>query len=260
MSLGTIATAGAAMGGAALSALGLSRATLTVYKPQLPGKGDASRSPSPGAKLFELGFDYNPKELTFSRKAASTEVPTGGTAGAPQQQFQGPKASNQTFELFYSRFEPEILGGAGITTKLEDIANKLLSCLEADPSTTEPGKTPTRPMVQFSWGDIVTNPCFIDDVSITYLMFLPNGGPLRMKCTVTLSEAPFDKKLTNPTSGGRVNRKTHTLLAGETLATVAFKELNDAGLWRAIAEENGIDDPLRIASGTVLLLPTLDEV
>ena len=47
---------------------------------------------------------------------------------------------------------------------------------------------------------------------------------------------------------------------GETLATVAFKELNDAGLWRAIAEENRVDDPLRLAPGTELLLPTLDEV
>jgi nucleoid-associated protein YgaU len=91
-------------------------------------------------------------------------------------------------------------------------------------------------------------------------MFLPHGEPLRMKAVVTLSEAPFDKKLTNPTSGGRSTRKTHTLLAGETLATVAFKELNDAGLWRAIAEENDIDDPLRLQSGSVLLLPTLDEV
>ena len=259
MGLGSALSVASAGAGALMSALGLSRATITAYKPQLPSTGAENRSPSPGSKMFDISFDYNPKELTFSRKAASTEVPTGGTAGAPQQQFQGPKASNQSFELFYSRFEPEIFGGPGVATKLEDLANKLFSLLEAHPDTVGSGKTPTRPLVQFSWGDLVTNHCFVTDVSVTYLMFLPGGEPLRMKATITLSEAPFDKKLTNPTSGGRVNRKTHTLLAGESLATVAFKELNDAGLWRAIAEENAIDDPLRLDPGTILLLPTLDE-
>ena len=84
--------------------------------------------------------------------------------------------------------------------------------------------------------------------------------PLCIKWLITRAEAPCVNNDTNPTSGGRADRKTHTLLAGETLATVAFKELNDAGLWRAVAEENGIDDPLRLISGTVLFLPTLDEV
>jgi nucleoid-associated protein YgaU len=250
----------AAVGAGVVSALGLTRAKITAYKPQLPATGGDDRSATAGAKMFEISFDYNPKELSFSRKAATKEVPTAGTTGPPQVQYQGPTSSNKSFELFYSRFEPEIFGGPGITKKLEDLANQLLSLLEAHPDTIGAGKTPTRPMVMFSWGDIVTNPCFVDEVAITYLMFLPHGEPLRMKAVVTLSEAPYDKKLTNPTSGGRVNRKTHTLLAGETLATVAFKELNDAGLWRAIAEENDIDDPLRLQSGTVLLLPTLDEV
>lgn len=68
-----------------------------------------------------------------------------------------------------------------------------------------------------------------------------------------------EKKGTNPTSGGRTNRKTHTLLSGESLASVAFTEFNDAGLWRAIAEENEIDDPMRLAAGSVLLLPAFED-
>jgi nucleoid-associated protein YgaU len=38
---------------------------------------------------------------------------------------------------------------------------------------------------------------------------------------------------------------------------VAYKELGKAAHWRSIAELNGIDDPMRLATGTVLLIPTV---
>jgi nucleoid-associated protein YgaU len=46
---------------------------------------------------------------------------------------------------------------------------------------------------------------------------------------------------------------------GETLASVAWHEYENAALWRGLADFNGIDDPLRVAPGTVLLVPTSAE-
>jgi nucleoid-associated protein YgaU len=44
---------------------------------------------------------------------------------------------------------------------------------------------------------------------------------------------------------------------GDTLQSIAFKEYDDAGEWRRIAEANGIDDPLELAPGKRLLIPPI---
>ena len=47
--------------------------------------------------------------------------------------------------------------------------------------------------------------------------------------------------------------------AGDSLHAVAFREYGDPNLWRGVAAFNGIDDPLRVAPGTRILVPTADE-
>jgi nucleoid-associated protein YgaU len=42
---------------------------------------------------------------------------------------------------------------------------------------------------------------------------------------------------------------------GDTLASIAFQEYEDPTKWRAVAEANKIDDPMRIKPGTVLTVP-----
>jgi nucleoid-associated protein YgaU len=45
------------------------------------------------------------------------------------------------------------------------------------------------------------------------------------------------------------------MVAGDSLASVAYAEYGDPAEWRRLADYNGIDDPLRVRAGTVLLLP-----
>jgi nucleoid-associated protein YgaU len=47
------------------------------------------------------------------------------------------------------------------------------------------------------------------------------------------------------------------VLEGDTLQSVAYSELGKAAYWRSIAELNGIDDPMRVPPGRVLLIPTV---
>ena len=51
--------------------------------------------------------------------------------------------------------------------------------------------------------------------------------------------------------------KRHVVRRGDTLSSIAFEEYGDPALWRHIAEENGIDDPLGLAPGQVLSIPAL---
>jgi phage tail-like protein len=64
----------------------------------------------------------------------------------------------------------------------------------------------------------------------------------------------------NPSSGGIPGRSAHLLLQSESLAGLAQRAYADASCWRAIATANDLDDPLRVAPGTVLLLPAPSEV
>jgi nucleoid-associated protein YgaU len=64
----------------------------------------------------------------------------------------------------------------------------------------------------------------------------------------------------NPTSGALAVRRSHVVIAGDSLASVAYAEYGDASMWRLLANFNDIDDPLRVPQGTTLLLPAPDEL
>jgi nucleoid-associated protein YgaU len=118
---------------------------------------------------------------------------------------------------------------------------------------------PSPPFVIFSWGKNVTFTAHVKKVSAKYTLFTDEGLPARAICTVDLEEIPTPQPRQNPTSGGLAARRAHTMVAGDSLPSVASAEYGDPGLWRAIASANGIDDPLRVPNGTNLLIPTLED-
>jgi nucleoid-associated protein YgaU len=91
-------------------------------------------------------------------------------------------------------------------------------------------------------------------------MFRESGQPIRAVCTIELTETPPGGKKQNPTSGSRGAQAIVQLVDGDSLAAIAYREYGDATKWRAIAEANSIDDPLRIRPGTKLLVPSKTEV
>jgi nucleoid-associated protein YgaU len=254
------ALAGAALlSGGLMDALGLGKAWLRTYKPIIEKTDGAPADATMGPKEKEYKFDYNPKDLKFSGKANMKPTSQAGGETAPPVQYRGRDAETHEFELFYSRFELPDLGGGQLYNDLNKIKDELLALVQAHPSTIADGKVKCPPLVEFGWGSFHSKLSFVETVNVMFEMFLPNGTPMRMKATIKITEAAWKEGPQNPTSGGKTARRTHMLLAGETLAAVAFKEYANPTMWRAIAEENGIDDPFRLISGTELLLPPLDE-
>jgi nucleoid-associated protein YgaU len=49
------------------------------------------------------------------------------------------------------------------------------------------------------------------------------------------------------------------MVVGDSLASIAWSEYRDPTVWRAIAERNGVSDPMRVAPGRQLLMPPLDD-
>jgi hypothetical protein len=116
---------------------------------------------------------------------------------------------------------------------------------------------PTAPTVMFGWGpNIILEQAYVKKVEVNYERFLL-GVPVRITATVTMQAVPLPAPLgaTNPTSGGVATARTRTVVEGDTLQSIAFQEYKDPNKWRAIAEANRIDDPMRVKPGRVLIVP-----
>jgi len=195
-------------------------------------------------------FSYNPEEYTDITEAKwkfSTNPSNNGTS----PQFQGTVPAKMQVKILLDAFSlPKPL------TMPSEVIETLKMLVLPTPDSAAIGQA-AAPTVAFSWGANVIMPeAFITRVSIQYHRFLL-GIPVRATATVDLQALPLPAPLggTNPTSGGLATRKTHTVVDGDTLASIAFKEYKDPNRWRAIAEANGIDDPMRVQVGTVLAVP-----
>jgi len=85
------------------------------------------------------------------------------------------------------------------------------------------------------------------------------GRHRELRASLTLQEIATPESKQNPTSGGLAAQRTHTVVAGDSLASIAYEEYGEAGLWRALAETNRLDDPMRLPAGTSLLVPSPED-
>ncbi len=94
-------------------------------------------------------------------------------------------------------------------------------------------KKPASPWVRFEWGTARTTSFdgVLSSLSVTYTLFDVDGRPLRATCALSIEEASVDPPGQNPTSGARTARSTHTVVAGDSLALLA---------WRGVRRRDGL--------------------
>ncbi|MFE2558099.1 LysM peptidoglycan-binding domain-containing protein [Streptomyces sp. NPDC059352] len=231
-----------------LVASGLSRASLAIHQPPTDLGG------SMGGRLGEVKFQFNPDQLQLSRSANwHTEPAVAYTRGAPPK-FTGSEPAQLQLEVFLDR------SGDPSSNDVQQQVELLLSCCEVTQQSIS-AKAPSPPWVKFSWGSFSTVQfvAYVTSVSATYTLFSPSGIPIRATCSLSLTEVSTATKGQNPTSGALSARRVHRTVAGDSLASLAWREYGDATRWRVIAEANGIDDPMRLRPGTELLLPSTTE-
>ena len=202
----------------------------------------------------ELTFHFNPGEYAISKSASWSRPQVRGGKDTGRPEFQG--ANPQTLQ-FETLFDEMSASGASVAAAV----NTLIEWVKPTDDSIQ-RQRPQPPIVVFEWGDnpaITSFRGYLKQVSARYLLFDGTGKPLRATANIQLEEVPVEQARQNPTSGAIHGRRTHTIAEGETLATVAWREYDNAALWRGLADFNGIDDPLRVAPGTVLLVPTYGE-
>lgn len=199
----------------------------------------------------EIECMFNPTEyrlmqtLTVNRDQSAAK--SGGTP-----QFSGTNAMTLTVQLFFDDFGSM---EGDVTPKI----TTLLSWTHPTQSSLD-SQRPCPPSVAFKWGgnpQLDSFSGFLKSVGVNYTIFRKDGTPVQAKVDISIEGQQEQIGGQNPTSHSINSRRVATIIEGDTLASVAYRELGKPSYWRAIAELNGIDDPMRVAPGTTLLIPSL---
>ena len=225
----------------------LQKACLEASEPSKDGSLDA-----PGAPLFKLDFQFNPKELQLAKQATWKREQAKGNKKASPPQFTGAQPAKLTLELFFDASEKQ---DSSVVQNVE----KLFS-LTVPTEASMTAKKASPPWVVFKWGGLTGFLAYVSQVQAKYTLFTSSGMPIRATCQVTLEELAGQPPKQNPTSGTLVPHRVHQVVAGDSLPAIAYEEYGVPTLWRAIAVLNHIDDPVRLRPGHRLLLPPLEEL
>jgi hypothetical protein len=201
---------------------------------------------------------FNPKDYSV-QKANNWEIKPVVGAGLPRAQFGGGNARELSLELFFNSAPESDVG---------DITDRLFKMMEVNKAFESSKNSGRPPMITFAWGGNLSFKAVAKSLSVQYTMFRPDGMPTRAQAKISLvqvqdavgkSKGSGKKKPQNPTTRAIAGLGSHTIRDGDSLQSIAYANYGDPAQWRAIAEANGIDDPLRVRRGQVLAIPRIDQ-
>jgi nucleoid-associated protein YgaU len=216
---------------------------------------------TPGSKDNNLQFGnktsdntivamFNPNKLTLSR-SIQWQDQKAAKRDNPEMQFTGADPGTLTIDLVFDTYDtPE---REVHKQSVKDYTDKLVHLTTVEWH----GEKHRPPVCQLTWG----NQGFIfqgvlQQLQIQFTMFTVNGTPVRATTNCTFKQwRPNSEDLRKQSLMSSDLAKVWVVKRGQSLATIASAEYGDPRAWRIIADANGIDNPLRLAPGTRLLLP-----
>lgn len=214
-----------------------------------------------GSESFPVQF--NPSEYNISESVNYAEKSIPGTAG-PITQFVSGASASLSLSLVFDTYDTPASGvrETGQSVELDRqkprnpsdvsrLTRRVANLVAIDGSLHRP------PTVTFSWGALSFQGV-VTDIKQTFTMFMPSGMPVRARVELTLKSVtdPGTEKRKRPFESPD-RTKYRTVHQGEHLWNFAAQEYGDAELWRVIARENGLMDPLDLKPGQIIKLPAL---
>lgn len=196
---------------------------------------------------------FRPKELTFSKQNTwSPGKAKGKNLG--KLEFGGGGNAKLQVELLFDTSKD----GSDVRSKTKTLWQMMLIDKQNSKTYNASTRKGRPPRVQFQWGALQSFEGVIESINQKFVLFKPNGTPVRAILTVSLQQFGDDEYVPqNPTSGGGGGHKMRVVHEGETLDLIAFEEYGDPAQWRLLADANALDDPLRLRPGQALAVPAL---
>ncbi len=202
---------------------------------------------------------FNPNQISYTKSTNWKSTPTFNK-NIPVAEFGGGQADKLSMKLY---FDTSMLSGTDVRTFLGPLIN--LTRL-VDNGKNSANKRTKPPLCRFMWGTFSSQSgmsfqAYLEQISVTFSMFLPDGTPVRAEADVTfvsVKETTDSGSMPaqNPTSRSEA-RKLWVVAEGETLDWIAYKEYGKPAHWRHIAQSNNLQDPMNLKTGTVLKLTPL---
>jgi len=212
-------------------------------------------------KVFPVQF--NPTEFSLDKGVQLAEIAIPGL-DSPLLQFVRGQTEKLSLELFFDTTDDGTGVGATSVTSLTD---PIYSLTKIEPA----GHAP--PVVTFAWNSAFPGADLpaetgnqrrnsfrgvVESCRQKFTYFSPEGVPLRATLTLSLREwKSLDEQLSQLNLSSPDRSHAHLTSEGETLWRVASTYYGNPGAWRAIAEENDIDDPRRLDPGVLLAVPSI---
>ena len=197
---------------------------------------------------------FNPSQYSISKANEWAMRPVVGSS-LPRAQFGGGHARELTVDLLFDA-DPD--GEVAAAT------DELFQMMEVDPALASGRRNQARPpTLKLSWGSFMSFKAVCRHLDVKFTVFRPDGTPTRALASLTLVQVEKDPRTgrgsvarpQNPTTRADERLRSHVVRDGDSLQSIAFRHYGDPTRWRAIAEHNGIDDPLRLARGRTLSIP-----
>jgi nucleoid-associated protein YgaU len=194
---------------------------------------------------------FNPKDFSVTKSNTWEAKATPGKTAA-QPTFGGGAPQELSLQLLFDAtlLAPDV--------KVKDIAAMLFKAMKATKNEGGSANKTRPPTLTFRWG-LFSFKGVAKSLTVQYQMFHPDGEPIR--ADVKLSLMQWDvvgAEGQNPTTRSSGALGAHIVRDGDSLASIAHHIYGDPTHWRAIAEANDIDDPLKLRSGQALNVPSLD--
>jgi nucleoid-associated protein YgaU len=214
----------------------------------------------------QLEVQFNPTELTFSKSSQLAEIAIPGL-DSPVLQYVRGSAETLSIDLFFDSTD-EGMGdtAAGVTEKVD----QFYQLVKQNPD------THATPRLRFSWGQPVAGAtsvgaldpaaeasnapfwftCVVESIERRYVLFSPQGVPLRARLSVRMREyKTVEQMVAHLHSADHTH--WHVLKRRERLDQISSNAYSTPSEWRRIAEENTIENPLRLTPGTILKIPPI---
>ncbi len=213
-----------------LTGRGLVRAHLEIIDPKAP-------------EISIIPLRFNPTEYQLQKSNNFAEIGIPGLESPPIQFVRG-ASEKLTAELLVDTSDT-----------LEDVRTRYVDNLRQLMRVN--GDRHAPPVVRFVW-DSQVFVGVMESLNITYVLFSPEGVPLRAKLSVSLKEyRPVAIQLNDPPRHSPDYVKTYLTRNGDTLSSISAQYYQDPASWREIARANGVKDPRRIQPGRKFTLPKL---
>lgn len=186
---------------------------------------------------------FNPTEYQIQKQNSFADINIPGLETPPIQFIRG-AGEKLTTELLVDTSET-----------LEDVREKYVNRLRGLMNIQSDLHAP--PILRLVWDKEVFRGV-LESLTVTYVMFRPDGAPLRARLAVSLKEYKTvgEQLRERPRRSPDVD-KTYTVVRGDTISGIAFHVFRDASKWREIAKANEIRDPRQLTPGMALAIPTL---